>query len=78
MNRGERPSWISHREPPEHAVDGVTGLVITVRPKMTVRVQRLDRRLVTESILYGLDRATSGDEQRRLEVPKIVEGRPVG
>lgn len=39
----------------EHAVNGIAGLVVAIRPEVPVRVERLHRRLVAKAALDRLD-----------------------
>lgn len=49
-----------------------------VRPQMGVGVQRFDSRSVTKALLDNLDRLAVTDEQARVKVSEVVEGRAVG
>ena len=65
-------------DPGEHVVNGGAGLVVAVGPEVAVGVEGLHGRLVPEPSLDGLDRASSTDEERGIEVPEVVERRPLG
>ncbi len=57
--------------------DGIARLVLAVRPEMAVvwRVSITD--WWPEAALDGLDQGALGDEQGGVEVPDVVEGRPL-
>ena len=65
-------------DPGEHVVHRGAGLVVTVWPEVAVGVEGLHGRLVAKPSLNGLDRATPTDEERGVEVPEVVERRPLG